>query len=63
MHLVRETSPEVRSHLTSAVSSLVQAAAGLLATHVPEEHRSRATGVERIDLDEDGSNDDGAEDR
>jgi len=63
VHLVRETSPEVRAHLTSAVSSLVQAAAGLLATHVPEEHRSGATGVERIDLDEDVPDDEGAEDR
>lgn len=50
VHAVRQTSPEVRDHLASAASSLVQAAAGLLATAVPEEHRRRGEGVERIDL-------------
>jgi hypothetical protein len=49
VHLVRETSPEVRAHLASAASSLLQAAAGLLATAVPDEARTRA-GVEHIDL-------------
>ena len=50
---VRQTSPEVRAHLTSAASSLLQAAAGLLATQVPEDGRGRgsADGVEKIDLD------------
>jgi hypothetical protein len=50
---VRQTSPEVRAHLTSAASSLLQAAAGLLATQVPEEGRGRGSdgGVEKIDLD------------
>jgi hypothetical protein len=48
VHAVRQTSPEVRAHLASAASSLVQAAAGLLATHT--EPRSRP-GVEKIDLD------------
>ena len=52
VHAIRQTSPEVRDHLVSAASSLVQAAAGLLATAVPEQHRTRAEGVERIDLDE-----------
>ena len=32
IHLVRQTSPEVRAHLAVAASSLVQAAAGMLAT-------------------------------
>lgn len=49
VHLVRQTSPEVRAHLGAAASSLLQAAAGLLATSVPDEARTRA-GVERIDL-------------
>ena len=50
---VRQTSPEVRAHLTSAASSLLQAAAGLLATQVPEDGRGRgsADGFEKIDLD------------
>jgi hypothetical protein len=50
--LVRSTSPEVRAHLSSAASSLLQAAAGLLATGVPDAS-PRPTGVERIDLDDD----------
>ena len=33
--LFRSTSPEVRAHLADAASSLVQAAAGMMATHVP----------------------------
>jgi hypothetical protein len=52
VHALRRTSPEVRDHLTSAASSLVQAAAGLLATVVPEERAPRP-GVERIDLADD----------
>ena len=55
VHAFRETSPEVRQHLAVAAASLVQAAAGLLATAVPDEAaRSRADrgdGVEHIDLD------------
>ena len=49
--LVRSTSPEVRAHLSSAASSLLQAAAGLLATSVPD-GSPRASGVEKIDLDD-----------
>ncbi len=47
---VRQVSPEVRAHLIVAASSLLQAASGLLETHVParEPHES---GVQRIDLD------------
>ena len=48
---LRETSPEVKQHLTSAGTSLVQAAAGVLAAHVPDESkRSSHSGVEKIDL-------------
>jgi hypothetical protein len=49
---VRSTSPEVRQHLSSAASSLMQAAAGLLATTVPEDAGRRSAPVERIDLGE-----------
>lgn len=61
VHAVRQTSPEVRAHLATAAAALMQAAAGLMATPVPPEARGRATGrttgVERIDLDSDPSND------
>lgn len=56
--VVRATSPEVRAHLLSAAGSLVQAASGLLATHVPtqsdqaERDRSGRGPVEHIDLDD-----------
>jgi hypothetical protein len=56
IHAVRETNPEVRQQLTSAASSLLHAAAGLLATEVP---RPGAPGVEKIDLSEDTSWDEG----
>jgi hypothetical protein len=49
--LVRQTSPEVKAHLASAAGSLLQAAAGLMETHVPQE-RKRPGGVQKIDLDE-----------
>jgi hypothetical protein len=45
---VRQTSPEVRAHLTSAATSLMLAVSGMMATHPP----SRDGGVERIDLDD-----------
>jgi hypothetical protein len=51
VHVLRQTSPEVRAHLATAATSLVQAAAGLLATTVPDGRRAR-TGVEHIDLDD-----------
>lgn len=51
IHVVRQTSPEVRTHLAMAAGSLMNAAAGLLATQT--ENRQRP-GVEKIDLD-DGS--------
>lgn len=52
IHAVRHTSPEVQAHLASAASSLMHAAAGVLATQVPRS--DRPTGVEKIDLDDDG---------
>jgi hypothetical protein len=55
VHLVRETSPEVRTHLAVAAASLMQAAAGILATAAPDEGRAaaaRGDGVEHIDLDD-----------
>lgn len=54
VHVVRTTSPEVRTHLLTAASSLVQAAAGLLATVPPPGtggEARRGSDVEHIDLD------------
>ncbi|WP_205474688.1 hypothetical protein [Nocardioides sp. SYSU D00038] len=62
VHVVRQASPEVRAHLATAATSLLQAAAGLLATAVPPGATSAERGpggVERIDLDPDA--DDGAD--
>ncbi|WP_457205730.1 hypothetical protein [Nocardioides sp. P5_C9_2] len=67
VHAVRQLSPEVRTHLATAASSLVQAAAGVLATVAPDADASgaepggrprpssarRAEPVEKIVLDED----------
>jgi hypothetical protein len=53
VHAVRQTSPEVRAGLAVASASLLQAAAALLATAVPDERRSaaaRGEGIEHIDL-------------
>lgn len=52
IHVVRQTSPEVRTQLAVAASSLMQAAAGLLATTPPPRGP-----VERIDLDDEGWDD------
>jgi hypothetical protein len=49
--VVRQTSPEVRTHLATAASSLLQAAAGLLDAHAQGATRP-ASGVQKIDLDE-----------
>ncbi|MCW2846819.1 MAG: hypothetical protein JWR90_793 [Marmoricola sp.] len=49
IHVVRQTNPEVRAHLAVAASSLMHAAAGLLATRVDDQQRSPS--VEKIDLD------------
>ncbi len=51
VHLARQASPEVRAHLSSAAVSLLQAAAGILATAVPPDAAARG-GVEHIDLDD-----------
>jgi len=50
IHVVRQTSPEVRAHLTVAASSLMHAAAGLLTTHTSGQASSSP--VEKIDLDD-----------
>jgi hypothetical protein len=50
VHAVRQLSPEVTTHLTSAVSSLAQAAAALMATPTPR--TSDRDGVEHIPLDD-----------
>ena len=52
---VRQTSPEVLAHLTSAASSLMLAVSGMMAANPP----GRDGGVERIPLDEDWPEDDG----
>lgn len=51
IHAVRSTSPEVKAHLTVAASSLFQAAAELLATHVPGQQQPSAP-VQKINLDD-----------
>jgi hypothetical protein len=50
IHAVRSTSPEVREHLSMAASSLMHAAAGMLATRA---NPSTPSHVEKIDLDAD----------
>lgn len=60
VHVVRETSPDVRAHLAVAASSLMQAAAEVLATAAPDESRAakaRGDNVQHIDLDEDWPDD------
>ncbi|WP_232675777.1 hypothetical protein [Nocardioides sp. R-C-SC26] len=54
VHLVRQTTPEVRAHLTSAATSFLQAVVGVLATLPPPPGEgARPSGVERIDLEDD----------
>ena len=50
VHVVRSASPEVRAQLTTAASSFLQAAAGLLAAG---QGGSAKPSVQRIDLDDD----------
>jgi hypothetical protein len=54
VHAVRETSPEVRTHLLTAATSLLQAAAGVLETVPPPDQggAQRGPAVQHIDLDE-----------
>lgn len=51
IHVVRQMSPEVRAHLTTAATSLLQAAAGVMAAQQGASGERRQ-GVERIDLDD-----------
>ncbi|GAB2985175.1 hypothetical protein [Nocardioides montaniterrae] len=55
VHLVRSTTPEVKAHLYTAATSLLQAAMGLMETIPPPEGAQgsspRGAEVERIDLD------------
>lgn len=58
VHVIRTTSPEVKAHLASAASSLLQAVAGALATLPPPPAGAGSEGATgsdhgRIDLDED----------
>jgi hypothetical protein len=55
IHAVRTTSPEVKAHLAVAASSLMHAAAGVLATQVPQD---KASPVEKIDLDDENDDPD-----
>ncbi len=62
--VLRETSPEVKAHLASAATSLLQAAAGALSTQVPDQSGRGRGGVEKIDLNEESwPDDEGPEDR
>jgi len=59
IHVVRGTSPEVRQHLRTAATSLMEAAAGVLATPVRRpEHPARDASVQKIDLNDDDWEDD-----
>lgn len=54
VHAVRQLSPEVKDHLATAAASLVQAAAGMLATSVRTDRTGgRSDHVEKIRLDDD----------
>ena len=50
IHVVRQTSPEVKTHMTTAATALLQAAAAVLATHVPP--ANPAAPMEKINLDD-----------
>ena len=54
VHAVRQLSPEVKAHLATAATSLVHAAAGILATAATPAASSDRGGVEHIDLDDAG---------
>lgn len=61
VHAVRQTSPEVRVHLMTAASSLLQAAAGLMETlpaaQTTTPGQPRGPEVEKIDLDDEPDGD------
>jgi hypothetical protein len=52
VHAVRQLSPEVTAHLTTAMASLAQAAAAIMATPHPRSGNPRSTDAEHIDLDD-----------
>ncbi|MDN5893633.1 MAG: hypothetical protein L0H93_06355 [Nocardioides sp.] len=55
MHVIRELSPEVRNHIATAGANLMQAAAALMATAVPDQSQPRSSGkddLEKIDVDD-----------
>ncbi|TGN66168.1 hypothetical protein EXE59_21095 [Nocardioides eburneiflavus] len=56
VHAVRQLSPEVTAHLTSAMASLAQAAAAVMAT--THSGTARAGDVEHIDVADDWPSDD-----
>ena len=58
VHVVRDVSPEVRTHLMMAGANLMQAAAALMATAVQDDKDRASGGVERIDLDDEWPEDD-----
>lgn len=59
VHVVRECSPEVRTHLGLAALNLMQAASAVLQTSIPDDQRNpRTDEVEKIDLDDDWSDED-----
>jgi hypothetical protein len=63
VHAVRQLSPEVKAHLTTAVSSLAQAAAAIMATADPRSATDHGRGrgsVEHIDLDDEWPEDRGS---
>lgn len=53
VHVIRQAGPEVRDHLAVAATSLMHAAAGVLAATARAPDTDRAGGVEHIDLDVD----------
>ncbi|GGO87257.1 hypothetical protein GCM10011584_11430 [Nocardioides phosphati] len=59
VHIVRESSPEVRTHLAIAAASIAQAASAVLQAAVPEDAKAsggthaRRDPVEKIDLEDD----------
>lgn len=54
---VRGTPPEVRQHLASAATSLMHAAAGILATPVPGEREERDASLEKIHISDEPEED------
>lgn len=59
VHVVRECSPEVRTHLALAALNLMQAASAVLSTTIPGDQRNaRPENVEKIDLDDEWPDED-----